>query len=110
MAGRRRATLGDGPLWLDVTIVLRRPQSHYKTDGSLSLAGQRSERPTKKPDADNAIKLVADALQGFAFRDDAQLVTLHCEKRWANAGEDEHTRIVAGEVPVTRLAAVRRAA
>lgn len=31
-------------------------------------------RPVKKPDADNIIKVVADALNKLAYRDDADLV------------------------------------
>jgi Holliday junction resolvase RusA-like endonuclease len=91
-------TLGDGPLRMRVEIVLNRPQNHWKASGSLSAAGERSQWPTKKPDADNAIKLVADALNGCAFRDDAQIVALECVKRWANPGELEHTRVTFHEV------------
>ena len=31
-------------------------------------------RPTKKPDIDNIAKVVADSLNGIAYRDDAQIV------------------------------------
>lgn len=37
-----------------------------------------------KPDADNIAKLVADALNGTAYRDDKQVIYLACEKRWDN--------------------------
>lgn len=33
-----------------------------------------SVRPTTKPDADNILKLVADALNGIAYKDDKQIV------------------------------------
>ena len=32
-------------------------------------------RPTKKPDIDNVIKVIADALNGLAYDDDSQIVT-----------------------------------
>ena len=37
-------------------------------------------RPVKKPDADNIIKVVADALNKVAYRDDADLVQVSFEK------------------------------
>ena len=33
-----------------------------------------------KPDADNVLKLVLDALNGLAFSDDAHIISLHIEK------------------------------
>ena len=33
-----------------------------------------------KPDSDNIIKGLSDALLGIAYKDDSQIVTLHCEK------------------------------
>jgi len=39
-------------------------------------------RPNKKPDADNTLKLVADALNGVAYTDDQQITTMYCTKRY----------------------------
>jgi Holliday junction resolvase RusA-like endonuclease len=83
----------DGPLRLAVTLVMGRPQTHLKKDGSLSAAGHRLPRPTKKPDWDNVGKLVADSLNSLAYRDDCQIVLAQLEKRWAVGDEQEHTRI-----------------
>lgn len=33
-------------------------------------------RPTKRPDADNVLKAIADGLNGLAYHDDAQLVEM----------------------------------
>lgn len=85
--------LPDGPLELDVTAVLERPQGHWKRDGSLSTAGVRSVWPVKKPDVDNIVKLVMDALNGKAYRDDALVVHSVLWKRWANPGETAHLRV-----------------
>ena len=38
--------------------------------------------PTKKPDADNVIKIVLDAMNKFAFKDDTQVTKLDIEKKW----------------------------
>ena len=37
-------------------------------------------RPTKKPDIDNVIKIITDALNGIAYDDDAQIVSLSATK------------------------------
>ena len=46
------------------------------------LAGNIS--PTKKPDADNIIKIVLDAMNNFAFKDDTQVTKLEIEKKYDN--------------------------
>ena len=88
--------LPDGPLWMRVEVLLARPQGHWRRDGTLSAAGERSQMPTKRPDLDNILKLASDALNGCAYRDDAQLVEVHGVKRWCNPGEDEQTRVHIG--------------
>ena len=40
-------------------------------------------RPTKKPDCDNVGKIIADSLNGVAYRDDAQIVSMTVEKHFA---------------------------
>lgn len=42
-------------------------------------------RPTTKPDCDNIIKVVLDALNGVAYYDDKQVVCVSCNKYY-----DEH--------------------
>ena len=39
--------------------------------------------PDKKPDVDNLAKTFMDALNGMAYKDDSQIVTLIAEKRYA---------------------------
>ena len=38
---------------------------------------------TKKPDADNIIKCILDALNGLAYHDDSQVVGVICQKFYA---------------------------
>ncbi len=40
--------------------------------------------PTKRPDADNVIKLVCDSLNGIAYRDDSQIVSAVCHKVYSD--------------------------
>lgn len=46
------------------------------------LAGE--VRPTKRPDADNILKVVADSLNGVAYRDDAQIVDTQIRKFYSS--------------------------
>lgn len=39
--------------------------------------------PVKKPDIDNIVKAVLDALNDVAYRDDTQVVELHVRKRYS---------------------------
>lgn len=41
-------------------------------------------RPTKKPDLDNLAKTILDALNGRAFKDDSQVVSLLVEKYYSD--------------------------
>jgi Holliday junction resolvase RusA-like endonuclease len=74
----------NAPLRVHVTLYISRPNSHYKRDGSLSAEGLRHPRPeNKKPDVDNALKLVMDALNKRAYKDDVQIVEATVERQWA---------------------------
>jgi Holliday junction resolvase RusA-like endonuclease len=86
--------LPDGPLSCRIEAVVARPGSHWRVNGTLSAAGQRSLWPTKKPDLDNIIKLVGDSLNNLAYRDDADIVQVCAVRRWCNPGERDHTLIV----------------
>jgi Holliday junction resolvase RusA-like endonuclease len=74
--------LPDVPLWMHLTIVQPRPKSHFRANGQLSAVGDRHRFPAKRPDIDNIIKLVCDALNGCAYRDDAQIVSVAARKVW----------------------------
>jgi Holliday junction resolvase RusA-like endonuclease len=43
--------------------------------------------PTKKPDIDNIVKVVLDAMNKFAFKDDTQIVKLEVEKLYSASEE-----------------------
>lgn len=43
---------------------------------------RRETMPFRKPDLDNYLKLLLDALNGVAFADDAQITTIIVKKRW----------------------------
>lgn len=69
-----------GPLALSVDVVVKVPASWSKRKAADALGGQL--RPTGKPDADNTLKLLSDALNGIVWKDDAQLVDVRLTKRY----------------------------
>lgn len=56
------------------------------------------ERPAKKPDCDNIVKSVLDALNGYAYIDDKQVVDVRCVKRYAKSGEEGRVEVTIGIV------------
>jgi Holliday junction resolvase RusA-like endonuclease len=48
-------------------------------------------RPTKKPDVDNIAKVIADSLNGIAYRDDTQITNLIVNKWYAETARTEVT-------------------
>jgi Holliday junction resolvase RusA-like endonuclease len=54
------------------------PNSASQKRRAAMLAGEI--RPTKKPDADNILKVIADSLNGLAYHDDSQLVDTQIRK------------------------------
>ena len=69
----------DGPLRVDLRIVIPIPQSWTQKRRAAALAG--IEMPTKKPDLDNIMKMI-DALNLVAFVDDAQIVETGMRKEY----------------------------
>lgn len=64
-----------------MTIAVSVPKSYSKKKRALCLEGHIA--PSKKPDIDNVIKCILDALNGYAFEDDSQVVKLKAEKIYA---------------------------
>ena len=79
------------PIELKVVAVFARPRSHYRT-GRFSgiLRDAAPHWHTSKPDADNLMKLIKDALNGVIWRDDSLVARESIEK-------------VYGETPMTRV-------
>lgn len=68
------------PLMADITALFPIPKSASKKLQAKMLSG--AVRPTKKPDCDNIIKAVLDALNGVAYYDDSQVVKICIRKRY----------------------------
>jgi Holliday junction resolvase RusA-like endonuclease len=72
----------DGPLTLLVTAFSSIPQSWSRKKRQAAMDGEI--RPTKKPDADNLLKFVGDALNGIFWQDDKQITTASISKRFSD--------------------------
>lgn len=66
------------PLRMEIMAVFGIPKSASKI--KTKNMQEATIRPTKKPDADNIAKIVADALNGIAYKDDTQLVEIEVRK------------------------------
>lgn len=70
---------------LDVVAYYTIPKSYTKEQRKRIERGEL--HPTKKPDADNILKLIADALNGVAYEDDAQIVNMSIMKEYTKHDE-----------------------
>ena len=68
----------DCPCCLDIMAFFEVPKSKSKKFKERALLGL--ERPTKKPDIDNIVKALQDALNGLAYKDDSSIVYLSVAK------------------------------
>ncbi|WP_270456094.1 RusA family crossover junction endodeoxyribonuclease [Allisonella histaminiformans] len=74
---------------LAVTIVLYYVRPKSMTKAKRLLAQRGILRPIVKPDVDNVVKAILDALNGVAFEDDRQIVQVECEKWYDITEENE---------------------
>ena len=70
-----------GALRLEVVVHLSPPASWSATKKEKAHLGMIL--PTSRPDADNFLKLAADALNGICWHDDAQIVDMSVKKRYS---------------------------
>ena len=70
------------PLEVEITACFPIPKSATKKDRERIKLMEYY--PTKKPDADNIAKVVCDALNGRAYKDDAQVIDLTVHKRFGD--------------------------
>ena len=69
------------PVTLQIVARFLPPKSTTKKRRADMLNG--AELPLKKPDMDNIVKVVADALNGIAYHDDTQVVCVVAEKSYS---------------------------
>ena len=73
------------PLEVAILALFAPPKSVSQEVRASMLGGEIL--PTKRPDGDNIIKVVLDALNGVAFHDDGQVCKIYFEKMYAETPE-----------------------
>lgn len=84
-----------GPVHVDVVATFTPPTSWPKWKQTAALAGAWPH--TVKPDIDNLLKLVKDGLNGLAWVDDAQAISVTGRKQY---GETAATHVTITLLPI----------
>lgn len=84
--------------YVSLWFMMPRPKSHYRSGRYSHLLKPDVPRlPGRYPDIDKLCRSTLDALRmGGAYRDDAQVTTLHAFKRFAPYPQEPHARIRMG--------------
>ncbi len=71
---------------LEISILALFPIPKYVSRKTKELMLNGRLFPTKKPDADNIIKVILDALNGLSYRDDSQICKVYFGSQYRAAG------------------------
>lgn len=74
------------PIHIEAIFYRSRPKSR-----------KRDKLPVTRPDLDNYIKLLTDALEKFAYDNDSQITTLEVKKRYVAAMEPPRIHLIVEE-------------
>ena len=91
MAGRAPS---GAPIEIDVCLWLQIPVSGSNKKRHAAVNGL--VRATKKPDSDNIFKAIGDGCNGIVWKDDAQLVSINIQKKYA---ESPRAEVIVSELP-----------
>lgn len=72
-----------GAVGFRIAMYLGIPASQSKKKKDLMAIG--TIKPKKMPDVDNVLKIIMDALEGLAYRNDSQVTSAYIHKRWSNS-------------------------
>lgn len=75
----------DKPVKIEIVAFFAPPKSVRKKDKIEMLANRIL--PEKKPDVDNVAKIILDALNKIAYKDDAQVVELSVKKLYSEVAK-----------------------
>lgn len=70
----------EGRVSVEITANFEVPKCTKKSDKDLML--ENKINPLKKPDIDNIVKIILDAMNECAFKDDTQITKLAVEKKY----------------------------
>lgn len=77
-----RFRMTKGAVALNITAYYGIPKRASKERRKAMV--NNDELPTKKPDLDNVVKIIMDGLNGQAYEDDKQVISLISDKHWAD--------------------------
>lgn len=79
---------------VDVFILVKRPPGHFTSKGKINTKGLRHPLPeNQKPDVDNVAKLILDALNKKAYKDDVRVTDARQRRRWSRTREGVYVTI-----------------
>ena len=84
----------DAQLLMDIVAYYPIPKTGTKK--MKELKARNVLRPTKKPDIDNVVKAICDALNGVAYKDDVQIVDCRVRKYF---GEEPRVLVTITDIP-----------
>lgn len=82
----------DKPLKVDITFYFDIPKSYTKK--KIQEIKENNMAYPKKPDIDNLIKSITDALNGIAYKDDNQIYKVHANKLYTTSGARTEVEIM----------------
>ncbi len=74
------------PMRIKVSFLFARPQSHYRTNGQLKPSAPQY-CTARIGDLDKLVRALCDALQGLCYLDDAQIIEINANRRYASIDE-----------------------
>lgn len=81
------------PVMVRIEAVFPIPHSYTKKRKRQILEG--GVPALKKPDIDNIVKIILDALNGVAYADDKDIIEVHARKRYQGPGEEAGVTVMA---------------
>lgn len=69
---------------LEVEITAYYPIPKSATKAATAAMRDGTAKPTKKPDLDNVVKIVLDALNAVAYKDDSMVVRITARKEYSD--------------------------
>ena len=82
----------EGPLMLELNFFMGRPKSHYGSGKNANVVkASAPEWHTGRPDIDNLVKFVQDALNKIYWRDDSLICQVSTKKLYSEKPRTEIT-------------------
>lgn len=96
----------EGQFHLTVDAFFTRPKSRPQVWHHLAVMG--AIRPTARPDWDNVGKIISDALNGHAWKDDSMVVSATVNKRYTDVGGEPYVWVQVEDITDERDRWIRK--